>query len=285
MADTKQQLSKANDELAGRKRELDSLQAQQEAATQTLADSQSKITAAQHAQQQSEAAAQQAKDAEAEAQKKLADAETQLDDRTKQLTDASQKLSALEQQSEATQKAATEAAAARDEAQKQLAQAQGQLKQVTEAEAVSNMRSAFLTEIGKALGTKPGVQVTDDRLVIANEGLFAGGSSTLSPAGRASVIQIAVGLRDVATHLPPDTDWLVRVDADKPPVAPGGRRPSTWDLSTARAVSVVRALVADGIPADRLAVASFAENHPLDPAETPAAHAKNLRVEIRLTQR
>jgi chemotaxis protein MotB len=99
------------------------------------------------------------------------------------------------------------------------------------------------------------------------------------------VIQIAVGLRDVAAHLPPDTDWLVRVDADNPPVAPGGRRPSTWDLSAARAVSVVRALVADGIPADRLAVASFAENHPLDRAETPAAHAKNLRVEIRLTQR
>jgi chemotaxis protein MotB len=122
--------------------------------------------------------------------------------------------------------------------------------------------------------------------VIASEGLFTGGSSTLSPAGRDSVKQIAIGLRDVAAHLAPDTDWLVRVDghADKQQVAAGGRYPSNWDLSAARAVSVVRALVADGIPANRLVAASFGESQPLDPTNTPAAYAKNRRVEIRLTQ-
>jgi chemotaxis protein MotB len=201
------------------------------------------------------------------------------------LTDASQQLSMLKQQSEATQTAAKDAAAARDEAQKQLAEAQPQLTRAAELEAVSSMRSAFLTEIKKALGTKPGVQVTDDRLVIASEGLFTGSSSILSPAGRESVKQIAIGLRDVAAHLAPDTDWLVRVDghADKQPA--GGRYPSNWDLSAARAVSVVRALVADGIPADRLVAEGFGDSRPLDLVNTPAAYAKNRRVEIRLTQR
>jgi chemotaxis protein MotB len=79
----------------------------------------------------------------------------------------------------------------------------------------------------------------------------------------------------------------VRVDGytDKQPAAAGGRRPNAWDLSAARAVSVVRALVADGIPADRIAAASFGENQPVDPGDTPAARAKNRRVEIRVTER
>jgi len=287
VADATQQLTRANDDLAARKDELNTLQAQQQVAMQALADSQSKATAAQQAQQQSEATAQQAKEAEAEAAKKLADVKTQLDDQTKQLADASQKRSVLKQQSEETQAAANDAAAARDEAQKQLAQAQAQLARAAELEAVSSMRSAFLTEIKKALGTKPGVQVTEDRLVIAGERLFAGGSSALSPAGRDSVNQIATDLKNVAANLAPDTEWLVRVDghADKQPVPAGGRYPSNWDLSAARAVSVVRALAADGIPANRLVAASFGESQPLDPNNTPAAFAKNRRVEIRLTQR
>jgi chemotaxis protein MotB len=68
-------------------------------------------------------------------------------------------------------------------------------------------------------------------------------------------------------------------------VPAGGRYPSNWDLSAARAVSVVRALVADDIPANRLAAASFGENQPLDTGDTPAAYAKNRRIEIRLTER
>jgi len=87
------------------------------------------------------------------------------------------------------------------------------MAQATKAQAVPNMRSAFLTEIKQALGTKPGVQVAEDRLVIANDGLFARGSSTLSPAGRNAVNQIAAGLKEVPAHRAPDTDWLVRVDA------------------------------------------------------------------------
>jgi chemotaxis protein MotB len=150
---------------------------------------------------------------------------------------------------------------------------------------VPNMRGAFLTEIKQTLGTKPGVQVAEDRLVIPDDGLFAGAGSTLSPAGRDSVKQIATGIKDVTAHLPPDSDWLVRVDghADKQPA--GGRRPSALDVSAARALTVVRTLAADGVPANRLAAASFGESQPLDPADTPAARAKNRRVEIRVIER
>jgi len=100
------------------------------------------------------------------------------------------------------------------------------------------------------------------------------------------VNQIAIGLKGASAQLAPDTDWLVRVDghADKQPTA-GGRAPSNWDLSAARAVVVVRQLVADGVPANRIAAASFGESQPLEPGETPAAFAKNRRIEIHLTER
>lgn len=105
----------------------------------------------------------------------------------------------------------------------------------------------------------------------------------MSPAGRDLLTQIATALKNVTAQQSPDTDWLIRVDghADK---QRGGRYPSNWDLSAARAVTVVRSLVGNGIPANRIAAASFGENQPLDPADTPAAYAKNRRIEIRLTE-
>jgi chemotaxis protein MotB len=108
----------------------------------------------------------------------------------------------------------------------------------------------------------------------------------LSPAGRDLLTQIATTLNDVTAQQAPDADWLIRVDghADKQPTAAGGRYPSNWDLSAARAVAVVRSLVGNGIPAKRLAAETFGENQPLDPGDTPAAYAKNRRIEFRLTE-
>jgi chemotaxis protein MotB len=79
---------------------------------------------------------------------------------------------------------------------------------------------------------------------------------------------------------------LLRVDghADRQPLDMGRYR-SNWELSASRAINVVRLLIADGIPPDRLAATAFAEYQPLDPADTPEAYAKNRRIEIRLTDR
>ena len=120
-------------------------------------------------------------------------------------------------------------------------------------------------------------------LVITNDGLFQAGSTTLSPAGRDLLTQIATALKNGTAQQSSDTDWLIRVDghADK---QRGGRYPSNWDLSAARAVTVVRSLVGNGIPAKRVAAETFGENQPLDLADTPAAYAKNRRIEIRLSE-
>ena len=281
-----QALAKASDDLKARQNEFESLQAKQQETTQALADSQAKLAAAQQTQQQAEGAAQQAKDASAEAEKKLADTRSQIDDQTKLVSEASQKLASLGQQTLEADKARTDAASAREEAQKQLAQVQAELGKAIKTDAVPHLRNTFLAQIRQAVGAKPGVQVADNRLVITNDGLFLAGSTALSPAGRDLLTQIATALKDVTAQQAPDTGWLIRVDghADKQPTPAGGRYPSNWDLSAARAVTVVRSLVGNGIPAKRVAAATFGENQPLDPADTPAAYAKNRRIEIRLTE-
>ena len=92
-------------------------------------------------------------------------------------------------------------------------------------------------------------------------------------------------MKGISKDIPPEVNWLLRVDghADHQPVT--GKFASNWELSSSRAITVVKMLINEGIPADRLAAAGFADNQPLDPANTQAAFAKNRRIELRLTDR
>ena len=81
---------------------------------------------------------------------------------------------------------------------------------------------------------------------------------------------------------------MLRIDGhtDKRPITnPDGRFRNNWDLSAARAISVVQHLIADGVPADRLVAAGFGENQPIEEGETDEAYAKNRRIELKLTER
>jgi chemotaxis protein MotB len=93
-------------------------------------------------------------------------------------------------------------------------------------------------------------------------------------------------LRDIAARIPPDVNWLLRVDghADRNPIR-SARFASNWELSSARAIAVAQLLIAEGLPANRVAATAFGDNQPLDAAETPEAFARNRRIELRLTDR
>ncbi|MFN2258127.1 MAG: OmpA family protein, partial [Desulfuromonadaceae bacterium] len=60
---------------------------------------------------------------------------------------------------------------------------------------------------------------------------------------------------------------------------------SNWELSTARALAVVRFLADQGIPEKRMAATGFSKFHPLDPRNTAEAYQRNRRIEIKLTSR
>ena len=153
-------------------------------------------------------------------------------------------------------------------------------------EELQRYRSDFFGKLRQVLAGRPGIQVVGDRFIFQSEVLFPVGSADLSVPGAEQITALAGTLLTIAKKIPPDVNWLLRVDghADKQPLA-SARFASNWELSAARAITVVKLLVAEGVPADRLAAAAFGDNQPLDNANTPAAYARNRRIELRLTDR
>ncbi len=137
----------------------------------------------------------------------------------------------------------------------------------------------------EALGTRPDVRIVGDRFVFQSELLFPSGSATLEDAGKQRLADLARTLIEVGKVIPPDIAWVLRVDGhtDVRPVRL--QFPSNWELSSARAISVVKYLVDQGIPAERLAATGFGEFQPLDPGGSDEAMARNRRIEIKLDQR
>ena len=147
-------------------------------------------------------------------------------------------------------------------------------------------RSEFFGRLREVLGENPNVRVVGDRFVLQSELLFGSGSADLGPAGREQLEKLAVTLREIAARIPPELDWILRIDGhtDRVPIRTG-RFPSNWELSTARAVSVVRYLAGQGIPERRMSAAGFGEFHPIDVGDSQEALRRNRRIEIKLTSR
>ena len=153
-------------------------------------------------------------------------------------------------------------------------------------EELQRYRSEFFGRLRDVLSNRPGVQVVGDRFVFQSEVLFPPGSADLSPAGQEEVRKLATTLKGIATAIPPEVNWVLRVDghADRQPMTTGPFA-SNWELSTQRAVNVVKLLADEGIPANRLAATGFGEFQPLDRGDGLAALARNRRIELRLTDR
>ncbi len=159
-----------------------------------------------------------------------------------------------------------------------------------EAEAVDlrRFRSEFFGRMQDILGAREGVQVVGDRFVFPSEVLFAPGSATLGPAGEAQVARVAAVIREILDDIPPEIDWVLRVDGhtDRIPLGAGSAFRDNWELSQARALSVVRYMAeTEGIPANRLVAAGFGEYQPIDAGDSPEALARNRRIELKFTER
>ncbi len=149
---------------------------------------------------------------------------------------------------------------------------------------LNRYRSEFFGRLREALGERDDIRIVGDRFVFQSEVLFETGSAELGPPGQRQMKRLAETLKDVSARIPGDIDWVLRVDGHTDRRSISTREfPSNWELSVARALSIVRFLIAQGIPARRLIAAGFGEYHPLDRANTPAAWQRNRRIEIRLT--
>ena len=162
------------------------------------------------------------------------------------------------------------------------------LRLEAEAKDLEHYRSEFFGRMRDILGSQEGVEVVGDRFVFPSEVLFAPGSATLNAEGQAQVARVATVIRSIMADIPPDIDWILRVDGhtDRTPLGPGNPFRDNWELSQARALSVVRYMIdSEGIPANRLAATGFGEYQPIDGGDSPEALARNRRIELKFTER
>ncbi|MEK9797823.1 MAG: peptidoglycan -binding protein [Alphaproteobacteria bacterium] len=151
---------------------------------------------------------------------------------------------------------------------------------------LQQFRSEFFGRLRDVLKGRDDVQIVGDRFVFQSEVLFAPGQADIGPTGQSQLAQLAVALADIAAKIPDDINWVLQVDGhtDNLPVR-AGRYTDNWDLSTERALSVVRFLVLQGVPAKRLAATGYGEFQPLTNGDSVADRRLNRRIELKITQR
>ncbi len=174
--------------------------------------------------------------------------------------------------------------------QKQRAALEAAERKRLEAEKANleKFRSEFFGELSQLLAGREGVRVVGDRFVFSSEVLFNPGSADLAPEGKAQIAGVVATLKEVATEIPPSIDWIIRVDGhtDNVPLSGSGEFRDNWELSQARALSVVR-YMQDGLgfSPQRLAATGFGEYQPVAAGDSAEARAQNRRIELKLTER
>jgi chemotaxis protein MotB len=199
-----------------------------------------------------------------------------------------QQLAALRQQLAALQEALDASEAKDKENQIKIAEL-GQRLNVALAKKVQELaryRSDFFGKLKEALGNRPDFQVVGDRFVFPSDVFFDSGSADLKPEATAQLDKLAGALKELEGKIPSDIAWAMRIDGhtDIHPIATP-QFPSNWELSSERAISVVRYLIDKGVLANRLVAAGFGQYQPIDTGTSDEALAKNRRIELKLTER
>ena len=231
----------------------------------------------------------------ADAQGKAAELTGQLDAERRLTTRALAQVEVLNQQIAALRRqlAALESALEASESKDKESQARladlGQRLNIALAQRVqelSRYRSDFFGRLRTILGNRPDVRIVGDRFVFQSEVFFDTGQAVLRPEGRAELDKLATALTELDKQIPSEIAWVLRVDGhtDIRPTT-GATFRTNWDLSAARAISVVQYMIGRGISPQRLVAAGFGEFQPIDPDRTEEAFSRNRRIELKLTER
>jgi chemotaxis protein MotB len=186
-------------------------------------------------------------------------------------------------------------AAALDASEAKVKEQQGQIVElgkrlnlalVNKVEELARYRSEFFGRLREILGDRPDIRVVGDRFVFQAEVLFAPGSAELGDDKKKELLPVITALKEIAAKIPPEINWILQVEGhtDRRRIS-NPQFQSNWELSTARAISVVRFAIDQGIPAARLAAAGFADKQPIDPGNSEDAYRRNRRIELKLTER
>jgi chemotaxis protein MotB len=280
--------------------ELTQLLALEQSSTQDAQDSianlQASLTAAESERTRLQQLLDQGAGADSEANARLGavtgelDAQRQISQRAlSQVELLNQQISALRKQIAALEQALDVSEARDRESNTKIADL-GRRLNVALAQRVQELnryRSDFFGRLREILSDRENIRIVGDRFVFQSEVLFPSGSDVINDAGRVEMKKLADALIELQREIPPEISWVLRVDGhtDNVPVSATRRYADNWELSSARATSVVKFLIENGVPANRLVAAGFGEYQPLDTADTTEARASNRRIELKLTER
>ena len=147
-------------------------------------------------------------------------------------------------------------------------------------------RSEFFGKLQSILGEREDIKIVGDRFIFETELLFDSASAELQIIGKEKLSEIGLTLKETTNEIPNNIDWIIMVEGhtDKRPISTT-RYPSNWELSTARANSVLKLLLELGFSPNRLAAAGYGEFFPISDGETETDYQQNRRIELKLTSR
>ena len=216
-------------------------------------------------------------------------------DKARQLSEQEATLATLNQNINALREQLTQLEAALDLAQAKNKDDEAKIADLgtklnlalaTKVEELARYRSEFFGRLKEILGDRPDIRIVGDRFVFQSEVLFTPASADLGDPARKQLTPVVNALREIQSQIPPGLNWILEVDGHTDSRAINTPTfQSNWELSTARAVSVVKFLIEQGIPAEHLSAAGFGEWQPLDRASNDDAYRRNRRIELKLTQR
>ena len=147
-------------------------------------------------------------------------------------------------------------------------------------------RSEFFGKLQSILGDRKDIKIVGDRFIFESELLFDSASADLQLSGKEKLSEIGLTLKETTNDIPSDIDWIIMVEGhtDKRPIQTI-RYPSNWELSSARANTVLKLLLDLGFPPNRLASAGYGEFYPISDGENESDLQQNRRIELKLTSR
>ncbi|MBT4645884.1 MAG: OmpA family protein, partial [Pelagibacteraceae bacterium] len=147
-------------------------------------------------------------------------------------------------------------------------------------------RSEFFGKLQTLLGDRDDIKVVGDRFIFESELLFDSASANLQENGKEKLKEIAMTLMETTKQIPTNINWIIQVEGhtDKRPISTA-LFPSNWELSTARANSVLKLLLEIGFAPKRLAAAGYGEFFPISEGDTKEDYQQNRRIELKLTSR
>ena len=154
-------------------------------------------------------------------------------------------------------------------------------------EELQKFKSEFFGRVKEKIKDRPEIKIVGDRFVFQSEVLFQTGSTNIGSKGKKELERLATILLDIEKSIPKDINWILQIEGhtDNLPVKKGQTFIDNWELSTERALSVLRFFIKNGLNPKRLSASGYGSFQPIETGENSDSRSKNRRIEMKITQK